>query len=70
MCGGRNMRAIFLGGPKIFLDTDFLLDIVYTNDYILDVSEELFMTCDWSYELTVERLHTILQHRFGSFKLS
>jgi ankyrin repeat protein len=45
-----------------------LLDIVYTNDYILDISEELFMTCDWSYELTVERLHTILQHRFGSFK--
>ena len=45
-----------------------LLDIVYTNDYLIDISEELFMTCDWSYELTVERLHTILQHRFGSFK--
>ena len=26
------------------------------------------MTYDWSYELTVERLHTILQHRFVSFK--
>ena len=45
-----------------------LRDIIYTNDYLLDISEELLMTCDWSYELSVERLHTILQHRFGSFK--
>jgi len=48
--------------------SNHLRDIIYTNDYLLDISEELFMTYDWSYELTVERLHTILQHRFVSFK--